>query len=157
MPASPFDLVDFLKQNGLVVALAESCTGGMIASAITNVPGSSTVFDRGFVTYSNQAKIDCLGVNATTLESFGAVSEETAVEMALGALKNSDASIALSVTGVAGPGGGSKQKPVGIVYFGLAGKNFEEVKTFQKHFSGDRNEIRSQATRFALLLLQNEV
>jgi nicotinamide-nucleotide amidase len=108
------------RAQGMMLATAESCTGGLIAGALTDIAGSSDVVDRGFVTYSNAAKIEMLGVSAVTLDAFGAVSRETAVEMAAGALSRSHAGIALSVTGVAGPGGGSKEKPVGLVWFGLA-------------------------------------
>jgi nicotinamide-nucleotide amidase len=107
------------KAKGVLIATAESCTGGMISAAITDVAGSSTIFDRGFVTYSNAAKQAMLGVRAETLTSFGAVSEEVAREMALGALARSDAGLAVSVTGIAGPGG-SEFKPEGRVCFGLA-------------------------------------
>ncbi|MEO4040594.1 CinA family protein [Hoeflea sp. CAU 1731] len=116
-------LVDACKTVGLLVATAESCTGGMIAAAITDIPGSSAVFDRGFVTYSNQAKKDMLGVSEATLDRFGAVSRQTAEEMALGAVSRSRADFAVSVTGIAGPGGGSAEKPVGLVHMAVAGKS----------------------------------
>ena len=110
-----------------MLATAESCTGGMIAAALTDIAGSSAVVDRGFVTYSNEAKMDMLGVSAATLDAHGAVSRETALEMAAGALARSRAGIALSVTGIAGPGGGSAEKPVGLVWFGLAMTGREAV------------------------------
>ncbi len=116
-------LVEVCKKAGLLVATAESCTGGMIAAAITDVPGSSAVFDRGFVTYSNQAKKDMLGISEVTLDRFGAVSRQTAEEMALGAVSRSRADLAISVTGIAGPGGGSAEKPVGLVHMAVAGKS----------------------------------
>ena len=108
----------FQKLNEIksMIATAESCTGGLISAAITNENGSSTYFDRGFVTYSNQAKMEMLGVKKKTLQQFGAVSKETATEMAQGALQNSKANISVSVTGVAGPTGGTDEKPVGLVY-----------------------------------------
>ena len=108
----------FQKLNEIksMIATAESCTGGLISAAITNENGSSTYFDRGFVTYSNQAKMEMLGVKKKTLQQFGAVSKETATEMAQGALQNSKADISVSVTGVAGPTGGTDEKPVGLVY-----------------------------------------
>lgn len=115
-------LVEACNRAGLVVATAESCTGGMIAAAITDIAGSSAVFDRGFVTYSNEAKQDMLGVSKTTLDSFGAVSRQTAEEMVVGALSHSRANLAVSVTGIAGPGGGSAEKPVGLVHLALAGR-----------------------------------
>lgn len=120
----PRDLAnDFLQacaRHRILVATAESCTGGMIISILTDIPGSSSMVDRGFVTYSNEAKIDMLGVSADTLERYGAVSRETALEMAQGALRNSRAGITLAVTGIAGPDGGSAEKPVGLVWFGMA-------------------------------------
>ncbi|MAM34701.1 MAG: damage-inducible protein CinA [Micavibrio sp.] len=157
MLVSPSELIDILKSQGLKLALAESCTGGMIATSITDVPGSSAVLERGYITYSNQSKIDCLGVSKATLANQGAVSAETAKEMATGALNNSQADIALSVTGIAGPDGGTTEKPVGLVYFGLAYKKSKEVKTFEKRFSGDRFDIRSQASNFARFILEKHL
>jgi nicotinamide-nucleotide amidase len=107
------------RQKGIMIATAESCTGGMVAAALTDIPGSSDVFDRGFVTYSNAAKTDMLGVDPATLAAHGAVSEEVAAEMAAGALARSTASLAIAITGIAGPGG-SDHKPEGRVCFGLA-------------------------------------
>lgn len=115
------DIIATLAGSGAMVATAESCTGGLIAGAITDIAGSSAVFDRGFVTYSNQAKQDMLGVKQATLEAFGAVSPQVATEMVLGARRRSQARFAVSVTGVAGPGGGSPSKPVGLVWMGLSG------------------------------------
>jgi nicotinamide-nucleotide amidase len=142
-----------LKARGFLLTLAESCTGGMVAQAVTSVAGSSAWFDRGFVTYSNAAKIDMLGVSPKTLEKFGAVSEETASEMALGclkscALKNSRAQIAGSITGIAGPDGGTVAKPVGTVCFGIAQQN--QCFTSTQYFTGNREEIRQQATAFLM-------
>ncbi len=117
------ELVKSMTKAGKMIATAESCTGGMIAAAITDVAGSSAVFDRGFVTYSNQAKHDMLGVKKETLASHGAVSRQTAIEMAEGALTYSRADFAVSVTGVAGPGGGSAEKPVGLVHMAIALRN----------------------------------
>jgi nicotinamide-nucleotide amidase len=118
------DLADrFLKAcqaRGILSATAESCTGGLIIALLTDIPGSSSMVDRGFVTYSNEAKMEMLGVSAATLDAHGAVSRETALEMASGALARSHAGIALSVTGIAGPDGGSAEKPVGLVWFGVA-------------------------------------
>jgi len=138
-----------LKAKGLMLAMAESCTGGMVAQAITSVAGSSEWFDRGFVTYSNAAKIDMLGVSSETLERFGAVSEQTASEMALGALMNSASQIAGSITGIAGPDGGTKAKPVGMVCFALASHN-SPVSTNTQLFHGNREQIRQQATIFMM-------
>lgn len=138
-----------LKQRGLMLALAESCTGGMVAEAITSIAGSSAWFDRGFVTYSNVAKVDMLGVSRKTLEAFGAVSEQTAAEMATGALKNSTAQIAGSITGIAGPDGGTAEKPVGTVCFAWIAEN-QPLSTCTQHFSGDRNNVRQQAAMFMM-------
>jgi nicotinamide-nucleotide amidase len=137
-----------LSERNLTMALAESCTGGLVAAKITDIAGSSAWFERGFVTYSNEAKIEMLGVSAETLEKFGAVSEETAKEMAHGALKNSRAQVAGSITGIAGPDGGSKEKPVGTVCFAWS---FGEVghklplSSATKRFFGNRQEVRQQA------------
>lgn len=138
-----------LKARDLKFALAESCTGGMVAEAITRIAGSSAWFDCGFVTYSNQAKIDMLGVSPQTLENYGAVSEQTAVEMALGALKHSHAQMGGSITGIAGPDGGSTDKPVGTVCFAWAEVN-QPAATITKHFQGNRQQIRQQATAFLM-------
>lgn len=137
-----------LLARGFVLSMAESCTGGMVAQAVTSVAGSSAWFDRGFVTYSNAAKTDMLGVSAKTLEAFGAVSEETAKEMAEGCLKHSHAHIAGSITGIAGPDGGTTQKPVGTVCFGVA--QASQCTTSTQHFTGNRKQIRQQATAFLM-------
>lgn len=136
-------------RSALSVVTAESCTGGGVGEAITRTPGSSAWFDRGFVTYSNAAKIDLLGVREETLGSHGAVSEPVACEMAQGALHQSDAGLAVAVTGVAGPGGGTASKPVGLVWFAWARLD-GEVRTRFEVFGGDRASIREQAVRAAL-------
>ena len=141
-----------LKRRGLVLASAESCTGGWVAAAITTIAGSSEWFDRGFVTYSNQAKQDMLGVTPGTLERFGAVSEQTAREMVEGALAHSRADVALAITGIAGPGGGSPAKPVGTVCFAWAIAS-QETRTATRHFAGDRTAVRRQSVEFALRTL----
>lgn len=138
-----------LRDKGLMLACAESCTGGLIASALTDISGSSDIFDRGFVTYSNQAKQEMLAVPLTTLNTFGAVSEETALAMAHGAINNSQAGIAVSVTGIAGPSGGTAEKPVGLVYFGLA-DNRENSVAYRHVFKGSRSKIREQTVLKAL-------
>jgi nicotinamide-nucleotide amidase len=138
-----------LKAKGLVFATAESCTGGWVAQAITSVSGSSDWFDRGFVTYSNDAKREMLGVREETLARHGAVSEETAREMAAGALTASRAQVALAITGVAGPTGGTPQKPVGMVCFAWALPG-GRVESATKHFDGDRESVRRQSVVFAL-------
>ena len=137
-----------LQQKCWVLATAESCTGGMLAEVITSIAGSSLWFDRAFISYSNQAKIDMLGVQEATLETYGAVSEQVVNEMALGAFHNSDASIAVSITGIAGPSGGTQSKPVGMVCFGFA-YNAQIITTTQ-FFNGNRIEIRQQAVVFAM-------
>ena len=131
------------------VATAESCTGGLIAGAITDVAGSSGWFERGFVTYSNEAKIEMLGVSATTLATYGAVSETTAREMAAGALRNSGATLAVAVTGIAGPGGGTPVKPVGLVWLAWSRRD-GPVEVRGEHFGGDRAAIRAATVRRAL-------
>ena len=133
-----------LKVRGFVLALAESCTGGMVAQLVTGVAGSSAWFDRGFVTYSNAAKVEMLGVSPETLEKFGAVSEQIAIEMALGTLKHSHAQIVGSITGIAGPDGGTTDKPVGTVCFAWAGLDMP-VSVTTRHFQGGREEVRQQA------------
>lgn len=133
-----------LKARGYTLALAESCTGGLVAQMVTSIAGSSAWFDRGFVTYSNQAKVEMLAVSSQTLEIFGAVSEQTASEMAVGALNNSHAQIAGSITGIAGPDGGTAEKPVGTVCFAWAETN-KPPSSITKYFHGNRESIRQQA------------
>lgn len=140
-----------------MIALAESCTGGMVAAAITDIAGSSAALDRGFVTYSNAAKMDMLGVSAAVLERHGAVSAETAAQMVMGVLSNApDAKIAVAVTGIAGPGGGSDDKPVGLVHF-ASQRRGEAVVTAHHIFTGDRKHIRLQATHKALMMIHNHL
>ena len=141
-----------LKSRGWTLALAESCTGGWVAQCITAIAGSSAWFDRGFVTYSNAAKIEMLGVTENTLDQHGAVSEQTAREMALGALKHSHASIVATITGIAGPDGGTQEKPVGTVCFAWATAN-GYIKTVTKHLSGDREKVRRVSVKTALEVL----
>lgn len=145
-------LGEVLQAKGWQLALAESCTGGMIAQSITAIAGSSAWFDRGFVTYSNAAKTDMLGVPAAMITEHGAVSELVAQAMAEGALAHSLANISGAVTGIAGPGGGSVQKPVGTVCFAWAiqQKGHSSVRVETKHFPGDRQQIREQAANYSL-------
>lgn len=145
------DVVERASAAGIVIATAESCTGGMISAAITTIAGSSRVLDRGFVTYSNAAKMDMLGVSAETLDTQGAVSEQVAAEMAAGALKHSNATISVSVTGIAGPGG-SDFKPEGRVCFGIATN--DGVETQQIDFGAlGRTGVREATVAHALELL----
>jgi nicotinamide-nucleotide amidase len=137
-----------LKAARGMLVTAESCTGGWVAEAVTSIAGSSDWFERGFVTYSNASKEELLGVSANTLKEHGAVSEQTAREMAEGALARAKGTLALAITGVAGPGGGSREKPVGTVCFAWADKKKTVVET--RHFSGDRESVRRQSVLRAL-------
>jgi nicotinamide-nucleotide amidase len=148
-------VLEAFRVGGLMLATAESCTGGMIAAALTDIAGSSDVVERGFVTYSNAAKTEMLGVPAELIAARGAVSQEVALAMATGALGRSAADIAVSVTGIAGPGGGSAEKPVGLVWFGLATGG--QTRTLSAVFAGDRAAIRNQATLRGLSLLLDGV
>ncbi|MCK4257723.1 MAG: competence/damage-inducible protein A [Halanaerobiales bacterium] len=141
-----------LKGLGLKLATAESCTGGLIAHRITNIPGSSEYFDRGFVTYSNSAKQEQLGVSAEILAKYGAVSPETARYMVKGALKYSDADLAIAVTGIAGPGGDTKDKPVGLVYCAI-GDQHGNIEIFDFHFWGEREKIKYATSQYGLYYL----
>jgi nicotinamide-nucleotide amidase len=141
-----------LQQRGLMLATAESCTGGWVAEAITMVPGSSAWFERGFVTYTYISKREMLGVRAETLEAHGAVSEPVVREMVRGALEFSHAQIALAVSGTAGPGGGTPEKPVGTVCFGWCASR-SEPRTQTLHFAGDREAVRRQSVVRALTVL----
>lgn len=147
-------LLEACRARGLTVATAESCTGGLIAACLTEIPGSSDVVDRGFVTYSNEAKREMLGVPAAILERHGAVSRETALAMARGALAHSRAALAVSVTGVAGPGGGSAEKPVGLVYFGAAARDGRELHSEQRFGDIGRSEVRRRSVLVAFELLR---
>lgn len=138
-----------LKQRAMMLVTAESCTGGWVGEAVTAVPGSSDWYDRGFITYSNQAKQEMLGVAAATLATYGAVSERTVREMASGALHNSRAQVALAISGIAGPGGGTAEKPVGLVWIAWALAN-GAVTSEKNLFVGDRRQVRQQAVERAL-------
>jgi nicotinamide-nucleotide amidase len=138
-----------LKQQGWLLTSAESCTGGWLGQAITAVAGSSEWYERGFITYSNRAKMEMLHVSSSALKQFGAVSIEVAYEMAAGALKNSPADISVAITGIAGPGGGSKLKPVGTVCFAWILKNDLAIKR-KLVFTGDREAVRRQAVMTAI-------
>lgn len=142
------NFVRFVSANELNVATAESCTGGMIASSIINVPGASDVFFEGIVSYSNLSKTNRLGVSPTTIEEFGAVSEQTAKEMAAGLLSE-NVDFGISTTGIAGPGGGTEEKPVGLVFIGLAYKSYPPI-AYKFLFRGDRSTVRTSAKNAAL-------
>jgi len=149
-------LARLLLARGWTLALAESCTGGLVCATLTELSGSSEWFERGYITYSNQAKTECLGVSAELIKSHGAVSEPVARAMAEGAQRNAGANVGVSITGVAGPTGGTAEKPVGTVCFGwtianAAGENVTASQT--KLFSGDRQAIRQQATEYVLASL----
>ena len=145
-------LANQLIANNSTVAVAESCTGGLLAQQFTALSGSSKWFECGFVTYSNDSKIRMLGVEANVLNKHGAVSSEVAEQMALGALANSNANLSASITGVAGPRGGTSEKPVGTVYIGTSMKD-DSVQTELHHFHGDRQSIREQSAQTAIKLL----
>lgn len=140
-----------LRERGQRVCTAESCTGGLIAKTLTDLAGSSDWFDRGFVTYSNRAKSDMLGVPASVIEDYGAVSEAVATAMASGALRHSEAEYAIAVTGVAGPGGGSAEKPVGTVWIATAGPDQQQAQVYR--FDGDRAAVRDATLLHALQML----
>ena len=149
-------LARLLIQNNKKLTVAESCTGGWVAKVLTDLAGSSDWFERGFVTYSNQAKNEMLGVAESTLENKGAVSQETVTEMALGALKNSHADFSMSISGIAGPGGGSVEKPLGLVWFSWAVKEnntFNILAAEKQVFAGDRESVRRQAVEYVLTRL----
>jgi nicotinamide-nucleotide amidase len=146
-------LVARLSDKGLMVATAESCTGGLIAGALTEIPGSSRVVDRGFVTYSNDAKMEMIGVLSGTLDAHGAVSQETALEMVRGALDASRAHVAVAVTGIAGPGGGSQGKPVGLVHLAAAARTGETIHRAMRYGDLGRTGVRLATIRTALDML----
>ena len=138
----------FLSQH-IILTTVESCTGGLLAAQLTNISGCSTWFDRGFITYSNQSKVDCVRVKKSTIKKYGAVSQQTANEMALGCINNSQGNLGLSITGIAGPSGGSKLKPVGTIFFAIAKKQ-NIIFEHQAFFDGNRVNIREKALLFAL-------
>lgn len=146
-------VISLLQERGLKVATAESCTGGALAAALVNVSGASEVFEEGYITYSNKAKHKNLGVKTCTLKAHGAVSKQTAKEMSKGCLKAAKADVALSVTGIAGPGGGTAEKPVGLVYIGCCFQG--KTKVIKCQFSGSRSEVRRQSVEAALLLAES--
>jgi len=141
-------ILNNFEQKNLKICTAESCTGGLLSALFTEISGSSQTFDRGFVTYSNESKTEMLGVKKESLEKFGAVSEEVAKEMAEGAIRNSKANIAIAITGIAGPKGGSIEKPIGLVFIAKCFDGKTSVRKF--YFSGNRNEVRKSTIIAAL-------
>ncbi len=150
-------VLELFRERGLNLATAESCTGGLVAGALTEIAGSSDVVDRGFVTYSNEAKQAMLGVPASTLKRYGAVSAQTAAAMAAGALKNSLADVTVAITGIAGPGGGSRQKPVGLVHFAAASRDGRRIARVRRYGKIGRSRVRQRSVAEALLLLTEMV
>ncbi len=151
------DVLDMARENGFMIATAESCTGGLIAAALTSVAGSSDVVERGFVTYSNRAKVEMLGVDDDLISVHGAVSEQVARSMCEGALKNSKANLSVSVTGIAGPGGGTAEKPVGTVHLAVASEN-SPTNHYHLQF-GDigRDEVRHKTMLAAFSMLKEQM
>ena len=148
-------LTELLISKNMSIAVAESCTGGQLSSSLTSIPGASSYFNCGFITYSNESKIKMLNVDSQTIELFGAVSERVAYEMAVGAGQHSQSDLAISVTGIAGPSGGTAEKPVGMVCFGFYVEG--EVSTTTQFFSGVRSEIVSDSIAFALTELTSKI
>ena len=148
-------LTELLNSKNMSIAVAESCTGGLLSSSLTSIPGASSYFNCGFITYSNESKIKMLNVDSQTIELFGAVSERVAYEMAVGAGQHSQSDLAISVTGIAGPSGGTAEKPVGMVCFGFYVEG--EVSTTTQFFSGVRSEIVSDSIAFALTELTSKI
>lgn len=153
LEALSHELLELYRARGLTLATAESCTGGLLSACITEIPGSSDVFNRGFVTYANEAKTEMLGVPEDMLAEHGAVSEQVARAMAEGALASAGVDIALSITGIAGPGGATDTKPLGLVYMGVASKKTGKTEHHKLMFSGDRAHVRAEAVETALEIL----
>ena len=149
------NLTELLISKNMSIAVAESCTGGLLSSSLTSIPGASSYFNCGFITYSNESKIKMLNVDSQTIELFGAVSEKVAYEMAMGAGQHSQSDLAISVTGIAGPSGGTAEKPVGMVCFGFYVEG--RVSTTTQFFSGVRSEIVSESIAFALTEITSKI
>ncbi len=147
-------LLALCRARGLTIATAESCTGGLVAGALTDIPGSSDVVERGFVTYSNEAKHEMLGVPRATLKKYGAVSRETAVAMARGALARSRADLAVAITGIAGPGGATPGKPVGLVHFAAAARDGRRIARAKRYGAIGRRRVRLKSVAEALAMLE---
>lgn len=151
------ELINVLKEQKLKIATAESCTGGLLAKKITDISGSSDVFDMGLVSYANQIKQEYLGVPAEVLETKGAVSYETAEAMARGIVRAADADIGVGITGIAGPGGGTPEKPVGTVFYGLYFRREEKLLVEELHLKGNREEIRESTTKIVIERILREL
>lgn len=151
------DIINDAQRNGIKIVTAESCTGGLVSAALTDIAGSSTVFDRGFVTYSNESKIALLGVCEQTLDQHGAVSEHVARAMAEGALRNSMADLSIAITGIAGPGGGSEAKPIGLVHFASARKDLTTRHAVEYFGDVGRAQVRDRALHKALDMLRERL
>jgi nicotinamide-nucleotide amidase len=152
--AAAAQLLDLCRARVLLLATAESCTGGLVAGALTEIAGASDVVERGFVVYSNEAKEDMLGVPSATLRRYGAVSAETAAAMAAGALKNSRADLSVAITGIAGPGGGTRQKPVGLVHFAAASRDGRRIARRKLYGKIGRRRVRERSVAEAIELLR---
>jgi len=152
--AAAVRVLDAGRARGLKIATAESCTGGLVAGALTDIAGSSDVLERGFVTYSNEAKVEMLGVDEATLAAHGAVSKPTAEAMAIGAIRRSAADLAVAVTGIAGPGGGSAEKPVGLVHFAAAARDGRHAHRERRFGDIGRGEVRRRSVLVALEMLE---
>ena len=148
-------LAQLLTQQALTIAVAESCTGGNLSAGLTSIAGASNYFDRGFITYSNAAKVQLLGVSEQTLDEQGAVSEAVVLEMARGAIKHSQAQVSAAISGIAGPGGGSVEKPVGMVCFGFCVQ--DRCFTQTQYFQGERSQIVAQSIEYVIQILTDEL
>nr|WP_321457010.1 CinA family protein [uncultured Cohaesibacter sp.] len=146
-------VLEIASEKGYKIATAESCTSGLIAATLTEIPGASTSFDRGYVTYSNEAKSEMIDVPSNMIAEYGAVSEEVARSMADGALARSGADFAVSVTGIAGPGGGSEEKPVGLIHFAVSSKQFEQMHNKKIFAAMDRENVRAATVEHAMIML----
>lgn len=149
------NIIDELTKKNMTVAAAESCTGGLVAATLVSIPGASAVLNESYITYSNEAKHRILGVKNETLEAYGAVSEQTAAEMALGVAKTANANVGIATTGIAGPDGGTQEKPVGLVYIACSVNG--EVKVTKNYFTGDRQAVRKQAVIIAMTIVNDRI
>jgi len=151
------EILNLCQEKKLRLASVESCTGGLIAACLTEVPGSSSMFDRGFITYSNESKNELVQVPINTIQEHGAVSPEVAEAMALGGLEKSQVDIVVSATGIAGPDGGSDEKPLGLVYIGVANRKTSAIRHIKNNFEGNRTEVRQSTVKKALRVFLEEI